>query len=268
MAEILARKGVRFIYDAKVSKVILDENHNIYGLQTEDGQMIDGDYFLSSMPIKDLFEALGKENVSQNAFEIATSLPYRDFITVGILLDGLAIQNKTKIKTINNIVPDNWIYIQEKEVKMGRIQIFNNWSPYMVLDREHKVWMGLEYFANEGDLLWTKSDKEFIDMAIKELLFMGLIKNENDVLDATRIKVKKAYPAYFGSYANFPLVQKELDAISNLYCIGRNGQHRYNNMDHSMLTGLIAADKIVMGDRNKEDLWSVNAEKEYHEEKK
>ncbi len=268
MAEILARKGVRFIYDAKVSKVILDENHNIYGLQTEDGQMIDGDYFLSSMPIKDLFEALGKENVYQNAFEIATSLPYRDFITVGILLDGLAIQNKTKIKTINNIVPDNWIYIQEKEVKMGRIQIFNNWSPYMVLDREHKVWMGLEYFANEGDLLWTKSDKEFIDMAIKELLFMGLIKNENDVLDATRIKVKKAYPAYFGSYANFPLVQKELDAISNLYCIGRNGQHRYNNMDHSMLTGLIAADKIVMGDRNKEDLWSVNAEKEYHEEKK
>lgn len=268
MAETLRERGVKFLYNAKVSKVILDENRNIYGLQTEDGQMIDGDYFLSSMPVKDLFEAFGRENVSKDAFEVATSLPYRDFITVGILLDGLAIKNKTKIKTINNIVPDNWIYVQEREVKMGRIQIFNNWSPYMVEDPKHKVWMGLEYFANEGDSLWAESDKEFIDMAIKELIFMGIIKRESDVLDATRIKVKKAYPAYFGSYSKFPLVQKELDSIPNLYCIGRNGQHRYNNMDHSMLTGLVAADKILAGDKDKASLWSVNAEKEYHEEKK
>ena len=127
--------------------------------------------------------------------------------------------------------------------------------------------MGLEYFCSEGDKMWESNDTDFINMAIDELIRMGIIESKDNVLDATRLKVKKAYPAYFGSYDHFDLVRKELDSISNLYCIGRNGQHRYNNMDHSMLTGLIAADYIKENNTDKTALWEVNTEKEYHETK-
>jgi protoporphyrinogen oxidase len=219
------------------------------------------------MPIKDLFEAFGKDNVPEKPYEIATQLPYRDFITVGLLLDRLKIKNQTKIKTLNDIVPDNWIYVQEREVKMGRIQIFNNWSPYMLEDPEHKVWMGLEYFCTEGDEMWEASDEDFIAFATKELVSMGIIESESDVLDACRLRVKKAYPAYFGSYDEFPVVREYLDTIPNLYCIGRNGQHRYNNMDHSMLTAMVAVNDLLEGKTDKSALWEVNTEKAYHEEK-
>lgn len=268
MAKMVLERGVTIEYGAKVTSLVRDEKNDIKEVITSDGRHFTGDYVISSMPIKDLFVSLGKEGVDEKAYETATTLPYRDFITVGLLLDELKIKNKTKIKTLNNLVPDNWIYVQEREVKMGRIQIFNNWSPYMVEDPEHKVWMGLEYFCSEGDAMWNASDEEFIQMAIDELVTMGIIESKKDVLDSTRIKVKKAYPAYFGSYDNFDCVKTELDKISNLYCVGRNGQHRYNNMDHSMLTGLMAADDIIEGKGDKEALWNVNAEKEYHEEKK
>lgn len=266
LAEHVKEKGVNVVYDAEVNKIVLD-NDKATKVITKDGKEFDVDYLVSSMPIKDLFEAIGKENVSKESFEIATTLPYRDFITVGVLVNKLKIKNKTKIPTINNIVPDTWIYVQERDVTMGRIQIFNNWSPYMVNDPLNTVWIGLEYFCNEGDKMWTSSDKDFITMAIDELVKMGIIESKDDVLDATRQRVKKAYPAYFGSYDHFDKVRKELDKIDNLYCVGRNGQHRYNNMDHSMLTGLIAADYIKVNQVDKKALWEVNAEKEYHEEK-
>ena len=137
----------------------------------------------------------------------------------------------------------------------------------MVADPLNTVWMGLEYFCSEGDEMWKSNDADFINMAIDELIKMGIIESKDNVLDATRLKVKKAYPAYFGSYDHFDLVRKELDNISNLYCVGRNGQHRYNNMDHSMLTGLIAADYIKENNTDKTALWEVNTEKEYHEAK-
>lgn len=266
LAEHVKGKGVNLVYNAEVNKIVLD-NDKATKVITKDGKEFDVDYLVSSMPIKDLFEAIGKENVSKESFEIATTLPYRDFITVGVLLSKLKIKNKTKIPTINNIVPDTWIYVQERDVTMGRIQIFNNWSPYMVNDPLNTVWIGLEYFCNEGDKMWNSSDKDFITMAIDELVKMGIIESKDDVLDATRQRVKKAYPAYFGSYDHFDKVRKELDKIDNLYCVGRNGQHRYNNMDHSMLTGLIAADYIKVNQVDKKALWEVNAEKEYHEEK-
>ena len=266
LAEHVKEKGVNIIYNAEVNKIVLD-NDKVTKVITKNGKEFDVDYLVSSMPIKDLFEAIGKENVSKESFEIATTLPYRDFITVGVLLSKLKIKNKTKIPTINNIVPDTWIYVQERDVTMGRIQIFNNWSPYMVNDPLNTIWIGLEYFCNEGDKMWTSSDKDFITMAIDELVKMGIIESKDDVLDATRQRVKKAYPAYFGSYDHFDKVRKELDKIDNLYCVGRNGQHRYNNMDHSMLTGLIAADYIKVNQVDKKALWEVNAEKEYHEEK-
>lgn len=267
LADSLIKKGVNIVYNSEVNKIVLNKDHQVSEVICKDGKSYKADFFVSSMPIKDLFMALGNEVVDQEAYDTAVNLPYRDFITVGLLLDKLKIKNKTKIPTINDIVPDTWIYVQERDVTMGRMQLFNNWSPYMVSDPLNTVWMGLEYFCSEGDDMWNASDSDFINRAIEELVKMGIIESKDNVLDSTRLKVKKAYPAYFGSYDHFDLVRKELDNISNLYCIGRNGQHRYNNMDHSMLTGLIAADYIKEGNTDKTALWEVNTEKEYHETK-
>lgn len=267
MASEIEKMGGKIIYQEEVDKIEKDDN-KIKAVITKTGNRYECDACFSSMPIKDLFASFGKENCDEKAYEIATALPYRDFITVGLLLDKLKIKNKTKIKTLNNIVPDNWIYVQERTVKMGRIQIFNNWSPYMVSDPMNKVWIGLEYFCSEGDEMWNSSDEDFINFAVKELVSMGIIESEKDVLDSCRLKVKKAYPAYFGSYDHFDVVRESLDKIENLYCIGRNGQHRYNNMDHSMLTAMVAVDEFLNDKKDHKELWNINAEKEYHEEKK
>ncbi len=190
------------------------------------------------MPVSDLVKSIDN-TVPENVYSIATELPYRDFITVGLLVNKLKLKNTTKIKTISNVVPDCWIYVQEPDVKIGRLQIFNNWSPYMVKDFEKNVWIGLEYFCNEGDILWEMDDEEFTKFAIDEVVKIGIVDRE-DIIDDTRIKVKKAYPSYFGTYEQFDIVKDYLNSIENLYCIGRNGQHRYNNMDHSMLTAIEA----------------------------
>lgn len=224
------------------------------------------DIFLSSMPVKHLIAAMDGIEIPAEVKRIASGLPYRSFITVGLLVDKLAIKNETAIRTYDSRVPDTWIYVQERNVKLGRIQIFNNWSPYMVKDFENTVWLGLEYFCNEGDEMWELPDDDFIKMAIRELEFIGIIKPE-DVKDSVRIKIPKAYPAYFGSYNEFDKVREFLDTIPNLYCIGRNGQHRYNNMDHSMLTAMEAVRDIESGCTDKSALWSVNSEKDYHEAK-
>lgn len=224
------------------------------------------DWFVSSMPIKDLIASINGIDIPADVLEVASTLPYRDFITVGLLLDKLLIKNQTKIPTIDHRVPDTWIYVQERDVKLGRIQIFNNWSPYMVKDFENQMWIGLEYFCKEGDEMWKMSDQEFIEFAIKELESIRVIA-PGAVKDAVRIKVKKAYPAYFGSYYQLGKVREFLDTIPNLFCIGRNGQHRYNNMDHSMLTAMNVVDTISNGSNDKNSVWNVNTEKEYHESK-
>ncbi len=241
--------------DGKIDGVVLDYEGS--------KRKIAADYYLSSMPIKDLVEGMG-EAAPDDVKRIALALPYRDFITVGLLVNRLNLKNETKIKTVGNIVPDCWIYIQEREVKLGRLQIFNNWSPYMVKDPESTVWIGLEYFCDEGDELWQMNDRDFIEFATDELSEMGVIDAES-VLDSVRIKVKKAYPAYFGSYAEFDTVKNYLSGLENLWCIGRNGQHRYNNMDHSMLTAIEAVNAISRGSCEKAAVWNVNTEQEYHE---
>ena len=223
------------------------------------------DVFFSSMPIKDLITAMG-ETVPPETRDIAQGLPYRDFITVGLLLNKLKIRNQTQMKTVGNIVPDCWIYVQERNVKIGRLQIFNNWSPYMVDDLEHTVWIGLEYFCTEGDDMWNTPAEDFIRFATEELEQIGVIER-GDVLDATHIRVKKAYPAYFGTYGQFDRVREFLDGYTNLYCIGRNGQHRYNNMDHSMMTAMEAVRLYREGAADKSPVWNVNTEEEYHEQK-
>lgn len=231
-------------------------------------QAIDCDYLLSSMPVKDLISSFRGIEVPSRVMDIAIALPYRDFITVGILVNELAIKNRSKYASFNNRIPDTWIYIQEDSVRLGRLQIFNNWSPYMVADYKSTVWIGLEYFCNEGDDLWSKSNEEFKKFAIDELIKIGYISSSNDVIDSHIEKVKKAYPAYFGTYHQLPEVINWIDGIDNLFCIGRNGQHRYNNMDHSMMTAMEAIDCIASNSTDKSKIWNVNTEQEYHEQKK
>lgn len=270
MADEIVKLGGEILYGRTVNKITLENGKvaTVSALNAEGkAETYSADYFVSSMPIKDLLEAIGKENAPEKVYEIATTLPYRDFMTVGLLLDGLKVVNKTKMKTLGNIVPDCWIYVQDRDVRLGRIQIFNNWSPYMVEDPEKNVWVGLEYFCTEGDAMWMSADEAFISNAVDELVKIGVIESKDNVLDSTLIRVKKAYPAYFGSYAEFDVVKDWLSEIENLYCVGRNGQHRYNNMDHSMVTSMVACECILSGNADKSALWSVNTEKEYHETK-
>ncbi|MCC8168880.1 MAG: NAD(P)/FAD-dependent oxidoreductase, partial [Oscillospiraceae bacterium] len=233
-------------------------------IENGERKALSGDIVISSMPVKDLIDAF--TNPDENMKEIADGLPYRDFITVGLLVDKLKLKNKTNIKTVNNIVPDCWIYVQDTSVKLGRIQIFNNWSPYMVDDYEKHVWIGLEYFCSEGDEYWNMSDEAFIEFAENELEKIGVI-DKKDVIDAHREKVKKAYPAYFDTYSRMGELVDYLNGYENLYCVGRNGQHRYNNMDHSMVTAFETVDAIMNGKKDKSPIWNVNTKEEYHETK-
>ncbi len=266
LAEKIEQNGGTIIKNCKVTKIELENGNvkQVIALENGTEKEYKGDYYISTMPVKDLVGGMNG-NVPEDVKNIASTLPYRDFMTVGLLVDKLKLQNKTNIKTLGNIVPDCWIYVQERDVKLGRIQIFNNWSPYMVKDPENNVFIGLEYFCNEGDEYWNMTDEEFTDFAVNELVKIDVI-NKEDVKDSVRLKVKKAYPAYFGSYKDFPKVKDFLNSVGNLYCIGRNGMHRYNNMDHSMLTATEAVKSIKNG-TSKEAIWEVNTEKEYHEEK-
>ena len=208
------------------------------------------------MPVKDLIS--GMNGVDEEVKNISKKLPYRDYMLVGLYLKDMNIKENGKISK------DSWIYIQEPDVKVGRMQIMNNWSKYLVAD-DKNVLISLEYFCDEGDEYWNMQDEEFVNFAIDEAEKIGILKRE-DVLDSLRLRVKKAYPAYFDVYSDFDKVQKYLDKFENLFCIGRNGQHRYNNLDHSMLTGMEAV-KIIKGESDKNALWSINAEQEYHESK-
>lgn len=235
-------------------------------LRRPDGELLNaaGDYFFSSMPVKDLVRALDAK-MPKMVRNVAEGLVYRDFLVVGLLLKKLKIKNETKRVTLNNIIPDNWIYVQESDVKVGRIQVFNNWSPYMVADSDN-VWLGLEYFCNEGDGIWGRPDREMAALAAQELASLG-IAAKGDVLDSTVIRMKKSYPAYFGRYDDFDVIREFTGRYENLFLIGRNGMHRYNNQDHSMLTAITAVNNVANGIKEKDNIWQVNTEQEYHESK-
>ncbi len=226
---------------------------------------LDADYVLSSMPVRDLVAAF-RPAAPREIRRIADDLVYRDFVTVGLLVRKLALRNNTRTPTISGVIPDLWLYIQEKKVHLGRIQIYNNWSPYMVADIDRTVWLGLEYFCNEGDGLWSLDDSGFISLAASELAGLGIARL-SDVLDGCVVRVPKAYPAYFGAFDRFPKIRDFLDRFPNLFPIGRNGMHRYNNMDHSMLTAMEAVGAIAGGRTGKEGLWAVNTEQRYLEER-
>lgn len=268
VAEEIESMGGKIIRNAQVTEVH-QKNSRIREVvyidtRTSEKITVDGDIFISSMPLKDLVLQMG-EKVPTNIQKIADGLPYRDFVTVGLLVKNLNLENKTKIKTLNNLVPDCWIYVQDTGVKMGRIQIFNNWSPYMVKDVDNTVWIGLEYFCQEGDDFWNMTSSKCVAFAVKELIRMGIINQKEDVLDYHREKVKKAYPAYFDTYDQIDQVIDYLNNYENLFCVGRNGQHRYNNMDHSMVTSFETVKNILGGNKDKSNIWNVNTEAEYHE---
>ena len=260
---ICENQGVQINKLSTVTKIIIKDSKVVKVFAND--KEYSANHIISTMPIKDLIASIDDQNLTIEVQKVAKNLVYRDFITVGLLLDKLKIQNQTNIRTLNNIIPDNWIYIQESDVKVGRLQIFNNWSPYMVKDND-KVWIGLEYFCTQGDDIWNLDENSMKKLAIDELEKIGIIDGL-DVKDSVVIKIPKAYPAYFGSYDKFYKIKEYLEDIENLYCVGRNGMHRYNNMDHSMLSAIRAVENIQNNIKTKENIWSINSDEEYHESK-
>ena len=224
---------------------------------------IEAETVISTMPLRDLIRGITPPPPAE-VLAVANALPYRDFITVGLLLDRMRPNPQSRSEQPNHMPPDNWIYIQEREVKLGRLQIFNNWSPALVADPD-KIWLGLEYFCAEGGALWQLSDADMIALAMRELSEIGMA-DPAELRDAKVLRVPKAYPAYFGAYEHFDVVRGYLDSLTNLFPVGRNGMHRYNNQDHSMLTAKLAVDAILAGRTDKTEIWAVNIDDEYHEE--
>ena len=262
VAREIEKLGGKIYYNTTVTAINANFNGRIQSLDVTEHsgteKKYEGDYFFSTMPVKELVKKLNNLPVPQQVREAAESLEYRDFLIVGILASALAIKER------NATLTDNWIYIQDKNIKAGRIQFFHNWSPHMV-KHPGDIWIGVEYFCNETDAFWQQSDEAIAGNAIREMEIIKMLHPE-DVKDTLVVKVKKAYPSYFGGYENFSVVQAFLDKIDNLYLIGRNGMHRYNNSDHSMLTAMAAVENIITGRKDKTNIWEINTEDEYHEE--
>ncbi|MBN1339431.1 MAG: NAD(P)/FAD-dependent oxidoreductase [Bacteroidales bacterium] len=227
-------------------------------------EVAEADFVFSTMPVSELI-AGWEGGVPEEVTAVAKGLVYRDFITIGLLLENFGQRESGRKDRSRKAVPDCWIYVQEKDLKMGRIQVFNNWSPYLVKDPA-KFWVGLEYFCDAGDDLWNRSDEYLKALAARELDRAGLT-SVSDVIDGTVVRMPKTYPAYFGTYDRFYKIREFLNTYENLFLIGRNGMHRYNNQDHSMLTAMTAVDNIILGVESKDNIWEVNTEAEYHEEK-
>jgi protoporphyrinogen oxidase len=223
-------------------------------------ETFEGDYFFSTAPVRELMRSFDVPP-PPHVLEVSDGLVYRDFITVGLLVRSLRINDGTGQG--KKLISDNWIYIQEPDVRLGRLQIFNNWSPFLVADPS-QVWLGLEYFCNTSDEIWRLSDERMAALAQEELARIGII-DRAEVLDSTVLRMEKTYPAYLGTYNRFGEIRAHVDRYRNLFLIGRNGMHRYNNQDHSMLTAMIAVDNIIAGDTSKDKLWEVNTEADYQE---
>ena len=254
VAEKILEKGGEIYFNQEVTEVLTENNllKSVSTASSVEKKTYLGDYFISTMPIKELVAAMPAGQVPATIASIAHGLLYRDFITIGVLVNKLKAGN----------IKDNWIYIQDKGVKLGRLQIFNNWSPGMVQDPQ-KTWIGLEYFCSINDSFWNLADNQIFSIAKKELQKIGLVA-KNEITDHVVIRTEKAYPAYFGTYHKIDEVRNYLNGINNLFLIGRNGMHRYNNTDHSMLTAMEAAEQIQSGKINKAAIWEINTGEEYN----
>jgi protoporphyrinogen oxidase len=301
VAEQIIAKGGEIIFNSTATSISVEgttvKEVSALDSSTNQTSKYAADYVFSTMPMKELVTALQTAKPA-NVQEVSDGLVYRDFITVGLLVNKLLVKDKVgKTKTASNgkssssnsssstnidngikpasradsalestaPISDNWIYIQEPDVKLGRLQIFNNWSPYMVADQS-KIWLGLEYFCDDTDEMWKWEDSTMVKFAGEELEKIGIIRS-TDILDSIVIHVPKTYPGYFGTYHRFDELRTWIDQFQNLFLVGRNGMHKYNNQDHSMLTAMVAVENIACGQTNKDNLWSINTETDYHEEK-
>jgi protoporphyrinogen oxidase len=248
---LVRQSGSQVLLKATVRR-ILHSGHRVRALEASiDGriQVFEGSHFISSMPVRELVCRLDPA-APPEVRAAAESLNYRDFVTVALIIDK------------EELFPDNWIYIHDPRVKVGRIQNFKNWSPDMLPDPS-KTCLGLEYFCFEGDGLWTMSDPELIALAKVELETLGLAR-PSDVVDGIVVRVPKAYPVYDSSHrAALAVIRNFLAPLTNLQLVGRNGMHKYNNQDHSMLTAMLAVRNIMGANHS---LWEVNVDREYHEE--
>ncbi|MES2090101.1 MAG: NAD(P)/FAD-dependent oxidoreductase [Pseudomonadota bacterium] len=267
VAQRVEKAGGRIIRHARVTRIDRKDDMvssvTCVNELTNTEQQFSAGHVLSTMPIKDLVKAITPAPLEEVA-SIGAQLQYRDFITIGVLYRKLE-RTKSAINSQTNLVPDNWIYIQEPGVKVGRLQIFNNWSPYMVND-QNTVWVGMEFFAKDDDELWCMSDDALKTLALREMEMLRLAR-QDDALDCVVIRVPKAYPGYYGAaYDRLDEVKSYLDGLKNLFLIGRNGMHRYNNQDHSMLSAKYAVEAIIAGSCDKSKIWGVNVDDDYHEE--
>jgi protoporphyrinogen oxidase len=255
--DIVRDQGGKVNMRSQVVAVNRDENHvtsvDIRQWDPEKGDLgthrVDGEHFINSMALRDLIHSFNPAP-PKKVVEAADRLKYRDFLIVTLVLDH------------SDPFPDNWIYIHSPKVKVGRIQNFRAWSPEMLPD-PNTASIGMEYFCQKGDGLWTMSDEDLRDLASQELEKLGLAK-ASDVIDAAIIRQPKAYPVYDGEYREaLDVVEEWLKGLENFQTVGRNGLHRYNNQDHSMLSAMYAARNIL---GQKYNIWDVNIERSYHEE--
>jgi protoporphyrinogen oxidase len=254
-AEKVKALGGNIEMGAKVTGCAYDEATSTWNVEFKDRngnvQTVEAEHVISSAPMRELVRGLSPQ-VSEPARHAADSLKYRDFLTVMLILKE------------RNRFEDNWIYIHDPSVKVGRVQNFRSWSPEMVPDPD-KACYGLEYFCFEHDGVWDSKDEDLIELAKRELIKIGL-GQEGDVLDGCVVRQKKAYPVYDDDYAqHVETIRQELDCrYPNLHLVGRNGMHKYNNQDHAMMTAMLCAENIL-ADAKLYDLWEVNQDAEYHE---
>jgi len=250
--------GVEIIFNAQAKKILTNMNAVSKVQFNKNGTTVDlnCNAVFSTMPIKHLINAI-EPKAPAKVNKVANGLEYRDFIIVGLLLSELKFEPEN-----GEFVKDNWLYIQDKGVNVGRMQIFNNWSPYMVSSED--IWIGAEYFCHKSDSIWKMTENELINLALKELNQIGIL-NPKFYLDGKVVKCPKAYPSYTGTYEKLDVVQDHVNQIDNLFLMGRNGLHKYNNQDHSMLTAFKAVEIHESQTGSKADVWAINSDEEYHE---
>lgn len=265
IADDIVQNGGEILFNSKAVSIKKEEDKissiKILDKNTNEIKEIEGSFFISTMPLKNLITSIN--DVAEDIREFAENLQYRDFILVNFICSEFKLQNNTNFPTIKNICPDSWIYLQDKDIKAGRLNIMNHFSPYIICDYKNEIVCNLEYFCNENDEFWQKTDDEISLFAISEMEKLKITQKEY-IKSVKCLRFKKAYPAYFGSYEHIDKIREYINEIKNLYCIGRNGQHKYNNMDHSILSGIEAA-RVITGQKDKYNLWKINTDDEYHE---
>jgi protoporphyrinogen oxidase len=247
----LVAQGHPVLTGHRVTQVLLEAGAvtGVVIATANDERIVPADHVISTMPLRTLVRSL-RPAPPDSILQAAAGLAYRDFLVVALILKR------------ESVFPDNWIYVHTPGVQVGRIQNFKNWSAAMVPDPSLTC-VGLEYFCFEGDGLWSSSDSALAELAATELASLGLAKRE-DVVDATVVRVPKAYPIYDAAYRDhIQTIRSQIDSIPNLHTVGRNGMHKYNNQDHSMLTAMMTVENMQGAAH---DIWAVNTDFEYHEE--